>query len=206
MRSAAHLSIESMCRLGQVSRAGFYRHWKQHEPRVEQAELRARMHQIVLTHRRNYGYRRVTQELRNQGWAVNHKPGPHGQVFVRGVETGGAADGRGQPAVPAQAQLRSHHRLRPRSARLGKPGQPHAADRQNPPPLPRPTSACNNNSRSPRKSQRAAQRDFSRCSPQGVTPAFEARPEQGEFAFFPLSGMAHCRAEGDSGGDHQRRA
>ncbi len=73
MRSAAHLSIESMCRLGQVSRAGFYRHWKQHEPRVEQAELRARMHQIVLTHRRNYGYRRVTQELRNQGWAVNHK-------------------------------------------------------------------------------------------------------------------------------------
>jgi len=73
MRSAAHLSIESMCRLGQVSRAGFYRHWKQHEPRVEQTELRARMHQIVLAHRRNYGYRRVTEELRNQGWTVNHK-------------------------------------------------------------------------------------------------------------------------------------
>jgi putative transposase len=73
MRSAAHLSIESMCRLGQVSRAGFYRHWKEHEPRVEQTELRARMHQIVLAHRRNYGYRRVSQELRNQGWAVNHK-------------------------------------------------------------------------------------------------------------------------------------
>jgi putative transposase len=73
MQSAAHLSIESMCRLGQVSRAGFYRHWKDHEPRVEQAELRARMHQIVLAHRRNYGYRRVTQELQNQGWAVNHK-------------------------------------------------------------------------------------------------------------------------------------
>ena len=47
MRSAAHLSIESMCRLGQVSRAGFYRHWKEHEPRAEQTELRARMHQIV---------------------------------------------------------------------------------------------------------------------------------------------------------------
>jgi putative transposase len=40
---------------------------------VEQTELRARMHQIVLAHRRNYGYRRVTQELRHQGWAVNHK-------------------------------------------------------------------------------------------------------------------------------------
>ena len=73
MRSAAHLSIESMCRLGQVSRAGFYRHWREREPRVEQTELRARMQQIVLSHRRNYGYRRVTGELRNQGWAVNHK-------------------------------------------------------------------------------------------------------------------------------------
>ena len=73
MRSAAHLSIESLCRLGQVSRAGFYRHWQQWEPRVEQAELRAQMHQIVLAHRRNYGYRRVTRELRQQGWAVNHK-------------------------------------------------------------------------------------------------------------------------------------
>jgi putative transposase len=73
MRSAAHLSIESMCRLGQVSRAGFYRHWQQREPRSEELELRARMQQIVLAHRRNYGYRRVTRELRDQGWAVNHK-------------------------------------------------------------------------------------------------------------------------------------
>src|SRR5208283_2268640 len=73
MRSAAHLSIESMCRLWEVSRAGFYRHWREREPRVEQTELRARMQQIVLAHRRNYGYRRVTGELRNQGWSVNHK-------------------------------------------------------------------------------------------------------------------------------------
>ena len=43
MRSAAHLSIESMCRLGQLSRAGFYRHWQQHEPRVEQMEFGAQM-------------------------------------------------------------------------------------------------------------------------------------------------------------------
>lgn len=73
MRSTAHLSIESMCRLGQVSRAGFYRHWREREPRVEETELRTRMHEIVLANRRNYGYRRVTAELRNQGWAVNHK-------------------------------------------------------------------------------------------------------------------------------------
>ena len=57
MRSAAHLSIESMCRLGQVSRAGFYRHWQQREPRSEETQLRARMHEIVLAYRGNYGYR-----------------------------------------------------------------------------------------------------------------------------------------------------
>jgi transposase InsO family protein len=62
-----------MCRLGQVSRAGFYRHWKEREPRAEETELRARMQAIVLSHRRNYGYRRVTRELRNEGQAVNHK-------------------------------------------------------------------------------------------------------------------------------------
>jgi putative transposase len=73
MRSAAHLSIESMCGLGQVSRAGFYRRWREREPHVEQMELRARMHQIVPANRRNYGYRRVTRELQNQGWAVNRK-------------------------------------------------------------------------------------------------------------------------------------
>jgi putative transposase len=73
MRSAAHLSIESMCRLGQVSRAGFYRHWQQREPRAEQAELRTAIQLIVLANRRNYGYRRVTRELGHQGWAVNHK-------------------------------------------------------------------------------------------------------------------------------------
>jgi len=73
MRSAAHLSIESMCRLAEVSRAGFYRHWKRREPRTEQTELRARIQSIVLAHRRHYGYRRVLHELRNQGWAVNHK-------------------------------------------------------------------------------------------------------------------------------------
>jgi putative transposase len=62
-----------MCRLAQVSRAGFYRHWQQREPRAEEMEVRAQMQQIVLAHRRNYGYRRVTRELRQQGMVVNHK-------------------------------------------------------------------------------------------------------------------------------------
>jgi hypothetical protein len=40
MRPQTHLGIESMCGLGQVSRAGFYRHWQQNEPHVEETELR----------------------------------------------------------------------------------------------------------------------------------------------------------------------
>ncbi len=35
MRPQPHLSVESMCRLAQVSRAGFYRHWQQRQPRAE---------------------------------------------------------------------------------------------------------------------------------------------------------------------------
>jgi len=73
MRPQTHLSVESMCRLAQVSRAGFYRHWQQRAPRSEETELRAEVQRIALAHRRNYGYRRVSQELRNQGWTVNHK-------------------------------------------------------------------------------------------------------------------------------------
>jgi len=36
-------------------------------------ELRARIQQIVVAHRRCYGYRRVARNLKDQGWSVNHK-------------------------------------------------------------------------------------------------------------------------------------
>lgn len=62
-----------MCRVAGVSRAGFYRDWQQQEPKVEEMELRARIQQIVIEHRRRYGYRRVSRELQDQGWRVNHK-------------------------------------------------------------------------------------------------------------------------------------
>jgi transposase InsO family protein len=62
-----------MCRVAEVSRAGFYRDWEQREPKVEAMELRDRIQQIVIAHRRCYGYRRVTRDLREQGWRVNHK-------------------------------------------------------------------------------------------------------------------------------------
>ncbi len=73
MRPQTHLSVEFMCRLAQVSRAGFYRHWQEREPRSEETELCAEVQRIALTHRRNYGYRRVTEQLRSEGWAINRK-------------------------------------------------------------------------------------------------------------------------------------
>jgi putative transposase len=67
------LSIERMCQLAQVSRAGFYRSLQERLPVEEEMEVRAIIQQIVLEHRRRYGYRRVTAELRRRGLLVNHK-------------------------------------------------------------------------------------------------------------------------------------
>jgi len=67
------LNIERMCQLAQVSRAGFYRFLRRREPSEEQMEVRAAIQEIALAHRRRYGYRRVTAELRRAGMRVNHK-------------------------------------------------------------------------------------------------------------------------------------
>jgi putative transposase len=73
MQAQGGLTIERMCALGGVGRAGFYRHWQQQQPREEAMELRAQIQQIVLVHRGNYGYRRVSRDLKDQGVVVNRK-------------------------------------------------------------------------------------------------------------------------------------
>ena len=67
------LSIERMCQLGRVSRAGFYRSLQELAPREEDTEVRSSIQRIALEHRRRYGYRRVSAELRRRGMLVNHK-------------------------------------------------------------------------------------------------------------------------------------
>jgi len=62
-----------MCQLAEVSRVGYYRGWKERAPEEEAMAVRAAVQQIVLEHRRRYGYRRVTAELRRRGMVVNHK-------------------------------------------------------------------------------------------------------------------------------------
>ena len=60
------LSIERMCYLAQVSRASFYRSLAGQMPQEEEMELRATIQEIALEHRRRYGYRRITAELRRR--------------------------------------------------------------------------------------------------------------------------------------------
>ena len=67
------LSVERMCRVAAVSRASFYRWLEPLAPVEEEMEVRAAIQAVVLEHRRRYGYRRVTRELRRRGFLVNHK-------------------------------------------------------------------------------------------------------------------------------------
>lgn len=64
--------VSEACRLSGVSRAGFYRHWEEHEPQQADVALRDAIHAIALQNR-FYGYRRVTAQLRHENWEVNQK-------------------------------------------------------------------------------------------------------------------------------------
>lgn len=65
-------TISDACRNTQLSRAGFYRHYEEHAPQQADVELRDAIHKVTLENR-CYGYRRVTAQLNQQDWAVNHK-------------------------------------------------------------------------------------------------------------------------------------
>ncbi len=67
------LSIERMCQLAGVSRAGFYRHLRSRDSHDEEMHVRSEIQSIALEHEGHYGYRRVTAELRRRGMLVNHK-------------------------------------------------------------------------------------------------------------------------------------
>jgi putative transposase len=73
MSLQGNLSVERMCQLAQVSRASFYRSLQQQAPKVEEMEVGAAIQQIFVEHRRRYGYRRVSEELRRRGMVVNRK-------------------------------------------------------------------------------------------------------------------------------------
>jgi putative transposase len=73
MRLQGSLSIERMCQLAGVSRAGFYRSLQGRAPVEEDMEVRSVIQEIAVEHRRRYEYRRISAELRRRGMLVNHK-------------------------------------------------------------------------------------------------------------------------------------
>jgi hypothetical protein len=99
MNLAVPIFLSELCRLAEVSRAGFYR-WKTQAPSADpDMKLRDEIQRIALEFS-YYGSRRVTR-----------KP-----------QEGAAADARGQPAMPAQAPVRNDHRLQSCSAGVSKSG------------------------------------------------------------------------------------
>jgi transposase InsO family protein len=70
--SQGALTIERMCTLAGVSRAGYYRHWRVCEPFREEMCLRDAIQRLALANPR-YGYRRIGALLRREGWQANHK-------------------------------------------------------------------------------------------------------------------------------------
>ena len=66
------LTIERMCALAGVSRAGYYRHWAASAPRQEETAVRDAIQRLALAHR-HYGYRLIAAQLRREGLAVNRK-------------------------------------------------------------------------------------------------------------------------------------
>jgi transposase InsO family protein len=62
-----------MCQVAGVSRASYYRHREVVAPDEAEMAARAAIQEVALTHRRRYGYRRVTKDLHRQGMIINHK-------------------------------------------------------------------------------------------------------------------------------------
>ena len=71
-RPQGDLTVERLCMLAGVSRAGYYRQWAASMPRQEETAIRDAVQRVALANRR-YGYRRVTRELSRNGIVANHK-------------------------------------------------------------------------------------------------------------------------------------
>lgn len=66
------LPVERLCVLAGVSRASYYRDWSRRTPAQEETALRDAIQRLALANR-HYGYRRIRELLRREGWQVNHK-------------------------------------------------------------------------------------------------------------------------------------
>jgi transposase InsO family protein len=104
------LTVERMCALAGVSRAGYYRHWRISAPRREETTVRDAVQRVALSKPR-YGYRRIAAELRRDGLVANHKR------VLRLMRADNLLCLRSQPFVPVTSDSRHKWRVVPNLAR-----------------------------------------------------------------------------------------
>jgi transposase InsO family protein len=109
-RPQGELTVERMCVLARVSRAGYYRHWAASAPRQEETAVRDAIQRVALENR-HYGYRRIAKELHNDGLVVNHKR------VLRLMRRDNLLCLRKRPFVPMTTDSRHEWRVVPNLAR-----------------------------------------------------------------------------------------
>jgi putative transposase len=109
-RPQGELTVERMCVLAGVSRAGYYRRWQMSAPRQEETAVRDAIQRVVLANRR-YGYRRIAAQLRRDGLVANHKR------VLRLMRQDNLLCLRKRPFVPMTTDSRHEWRVVPNLAR-----------------------------------------------------------------------------------------
>jgi putative transposase len=109
-RPQGELTVERMCALAGVNRAGYYRRWQASAPRQEETAARDVIQHVALANRR-YGYRRIAAQLRRDGFAMNHKR------VLRLMRRDNLLCLRKRPFVPVTTDSRHEWRIVPNLAR-----------------------------------------------------------------------------------------
>ena len=109
-RPQGELTVERMCALAGVNRAGYYRQWRASAPRAEVTAARDVIQRVALANRR-YGYRRIAAQLRRDGFVMNHKR------VLRLMRRDNLLCLRRRPFVPVTTDSRHEWRIVPNLAR-----------------------------------------------------------------------------------------
>jgi len=109
-RPQGELTVERMCVLAGVNRAGYYRRWQASAPRQEETAVRDAIQRVALANRR-YGYRRIAAQLRRDGFVANHKR------VLRLMRQDNLLCLRKRPFVPVTTDSRHEWRVVPNLAR-----------------------------------------------------------------------------------------
>ena len=65
--------LDILLNIIKLARSTYYYHLKQLDQNDKDYDIKAEIQAIFTEHKGNYGYRRITLELRNRGFVVNQK-------------------------------------------------------------------------------------------------------------------------------------